>query len=117
IGVERRQPVSIQRVDAASLVDKLPDVPVDLRTVTLAVEHAAGDDRLGLDRLRVIALVGDGHQAVFESEGTDDLGGAGQERGDAHPQAPGTNGLSSFSSSILVAGSLPGCTTVFGGSA
>src|SRR2546425_11397281 len=83
----------------------------------LPVEHAAGDDWLGLDRLRVIAFVSDGHQALFESERTDDLGGAGQERGDAHGHAPGTKGLSSFSSSMVVAGPCPGCTTVLAGRA
>src|SRR6202165_2843716 len=75
VGVERRQQVGVERVDAASLVDELSNVAIHLRSGARRGEHTSCQHRLGPDRLREIALVRNSHQLVLEAERTDDFGG------------------------------------------
>ena len=65
-------------------MDKLTNVAVDVGTRAVAGQHAPGHDRLAFDRLRVIAFVGHGHQAVLQPKRADDLGGTGQQGGNPH---------------------------------
>ena len=77
VGAERLQERRIERVDAAALVDELANVPIDLGTRTRARQDAAGQHRLGPDRVGVIAFVRDRHQIVLHAERADDFRGAG----------------------------------------
>ena len=84
IGLERREAIGIEPIDAAPLMDELTDVAVDVGAPSVAGQQAASHDRLAPHLLRVIALVSHSHQAVFQAKRAHDLGGAGQEGGDPH---------------------------------
>jgi hypothetical protein len=74
----------VERVDAASGVQRASDVAVDLTAVAPTMAKCARGHRGQARRLRrVVALVGDAHQPSTQAKGEHDLGRAGQERADA----------------------------------
>ena len=83
VGCERGEQRLVDAVDREARGEALPQGAVDFPAGAARVDLGCGDHRQATHVRRKIALVGHPDQVLPESECTDDLGRAGQERDDA----------------------------------
>ena len=85
VGLELAQAGDIDRVGRAAGGEEVADGGVDLGLGKAArLDGGAGEDGEAARLGGVVALVGDADDLVAGADGEDDLGGAGEEGGDAH---------------------------------
>ena len=81
--IESLEQVLIEHVEAAPLVQRGSNVPVNIPAVAnLVAEDAPGHDGKPLRRLREVTFVRHADQLIIEAEREDDLGRAGKQRAD-----------------------------------
>src|SRR5207245_4255938 len=87
VRIQPAQQGLVDPVQAAPVLECVPDLPVDGRTGGLLRVHGTSDDHgLVPDFRGVVAFVADGHEVVHQAEGGHDVRGPGEQGADAHGQ-------------------------------
>ena len=80
VRIQPAQQRLVDPVQAAPVLECVPDLPVDGRTAGLLRVHGTADDHgLVPDFRGVVAFVADGHEVVHQAEGGHDFRGPGEQ--------------------------------------